>query len=141
MHFSLGKAFEDRQIYKDSFKHYQLGNNLKKDKLLFKAEDFIKECKNQIEVCTSDLFNIKRGWGIDSAEPIFILGLPRVGSTLVEQILASHSQVEGTHELPNIISPSERLLTSISLNAISAQEGRLPSDLKKLPEPPMVKLE
>jgi|TARA_B110000977_G_scaffold96983_1_gene127816 tetratricopeptide (TPR) repeat protein len=131
MHFSLGKAFEDRQIYKDSFKHYQLGNNLKKDKLLFKAEDFIKECKNQIEVCTSDLFNIKRGWGIDSAEPIFILGLPRVGSTLVEQILASHSQVEGTHELPNIIS------TAHKLNQRRAQDldSKYPDILLSLSEP------
>ena len=131
MHFSLGKALEDKQLYEGSFEHYQLGNNLKKGKLIFKAEDFIEECKNQMEVCTSDLFDIKKGWGIDSAEPIFILGLPRVGSTLVEQILASHSMVEGTHELPNIIS------TAHKLNQRRAQDvdSKYPDILLSLSEP------
>ena len=131
MHFSLGKALEDKELYKESFNHYQLGNNLKKDKLIFKADDFIEECRNQMEVCTADLFDIKKGWGIDSAEPIFILGLPRVGSTLVEQILASHSLVEGTHELPNIIS------TAHKLNQRRAQDidSKYPDILLSLSEP------
>ena len=131
MHFSLGKALEDKELYKESFNHYQLGNNLKKDKLIFKADDFIEECRNQMEVCTSDLFDIKKGWGIDSSEPIFILGLPRVGSTLVEQILASHSLVEGTHELPNIIS------TAHKLNQRRAQDvdSKYPDILLSLSEP------
>ena len=131
MHFSLGKALEDKELYKESFNHYQLGNNLKKDKLIFKADDFIEECRNQMEVCTSDLFDIKKGWGIDSSEPIFILGLPRVGSTLVEQIIASHSLVEGTHELPNIIS------TAHKLNQRRAQDvdSKYPDILLSLSEP------
>jgi hypothetical protein len=76
---------------------------------LFNVEDYVEECSNQISVCTSDLFNTKNNWGCKSNEPIFILGLPRAGSTLIEQILASHSKVEGTHELPNIISTAHKL--------------------------------
>jgi len=131
MHFSLGKALEDQKSYTESFKHYQLGNSLKKEKLLFSADDFIEECNNQMRVCTRDLMDIKKDWGIKSSEPIFILGLPRVGSTLVEQILASHSLVEGTHELPNIIS------TAHKLNQRKAQDpdSKYPEILLKLSEP------
>jgi hypothetical protein len=109
MHFSLGKAHEDNKDYDLSFSHYKTGNDYKKKQSLFKVEDYVEECSNQISVCTSDLFNTKNNWGCKSNEPIFILGLPRAGSTLIEQILASHSKVEGTHELPNIISTAHKL--------------------------------
>jgi len=109
MHFSLGKAYEDNKKFDLSFKHYKKGNDFKKSKSMFNAQDYIEECENQKIVCNSDLFNIKGDWGYESNEPIFILGLPRAGSTLIEQILASHSQVEGTHELPNIISTAHKL--------------------------------
>ena len=56
----------------------------------------------QIEVCTPEFFAARAGWGLPDPDPIFIVGLPRSGSTLLEQILASHSQVEGTQELPNV---------------------------------------
>lgn len=109
MHFSLGKAHEDNKDYDLSFSHYKTGNDYKKKQSLFNVEDYVEECSNQISVCTSDLFNSKNDWGCKSNEPIFILGLPRAGSTLIEQILASHSKVEGTHELPNIISTAHKL--------------------------------
>ena len=76
---------------------------------IFDLKVFDEECINQKEVCTGDLFEAKKDWGSDSIEPIFILGLPRVGSTLLEQILASHSMVEATHELPNILAISHKL--------------------------------
>ena len=109
MHFALGKAYEDKKNFDKSFSHYKSGNSLKLNQTKFDIIDFISDCKNQMEVCTKDLMDTKFNWGNSSKEPIFILGLPRVGSTLVEQILSSHSRVEATHELPNILSLAHRL--------------------------------
>ena len=131
MHFALGKAYEDLNDYKKSFKHYKEGNLIKKNKSLFNTSDFEKECQNQIEVCTNDLFEMKQSWGSESNAPIFILGLPRVGSTLIEQILSSHTLVEPTHELPNIIS------TALRLNERKSQDinSRYPDVLLSLSAP------
>jgi len=131
MHFALGKAYEDLNDYKKSFKHYKEGNLIKKNKSLFNTSDFEKECQNQIEVCTNDLFEMKQSWGSESNAPIFILGLPRVGSTLIEQILSSHTLVEPTHELPNIIS------TALRLNERKSQDinSRYPDILLSLSAP------
>ena len=109
MNFALGKAFEDRSDYQKSFHFYKSGNDMKKEISKFTLEGFKEECEMQKAICTTDLFQSKYDWGLDSKEPIFILGLPRVGSTLIEQILASHSQVEATHELPNILAISHKL--------------------------------
>ena len=109
MNFALGKAYEDRDDYKNSFKYYKNGNDFKKANSKFNSNDFKIECQNQKEVCTEDLLSTKESWGLSSVDPIFILGLPRVGSTLLEQILASHSQVEATHELPNILAIAHKL--------------------------------
>ena len=131
MHFALGKAYEDLNEYEKSFNHYKEGNLIKKSKALFNVNDFEKECTNQIDVCTDDLFEMKSKWGSESKAPIFILGLPRVGSTLIEQILSSHSLVEPTHELPNIIS------TALRLNERKAQDkkSRYPDILLSLSSP------
>ncbi len=131
MHFALGKAYEDLNEYKNSFAHYKKGNLIKKNKSLFNINDFEKECQNQIEVCTNDLFEMKKSWGSESNAPIFILGLPRVGSTLIEQILSSHTYVEPTHELPNIIS------TALRLNDRKSQDinSRYPDILLSLSAP------
>ena len=131
MHFALGKAYEDLNEYEKSFNHYKVGNLIKKSKALFNVDDFEKECTNQIEVCTDDLFEMKSKWGSESKAPIFILGLPRVGSTLIEQILSSHSLVEPTHELPNIIS------TALRLNERKSQDkkSRYPDILLSLSSP------
>ena len=131
MHFALAKAYEDMSDYKKSFNHYKQGNDLKLPYTKYKTEDFTNECTNQIEICTSDLFEVKNNWGHSSNEPIFILGLPRVGSTLVEQILASHSKVDATHELPNILATSHKLNLRRALN----KESRYPDILLSLSAP------
>ncbi len=131
MHFALGKAYEDASEYKRSFSHYKKGNDLKLPYTKYKTQDFIIECSNQKEVCTEDLFNIKKDWGYSSNEPIFILGLPRAGSTLVEQILASHSMVDATHELPNILATSHNL----NLRRAQNKESRYPDILLSLSAP------
>jgi len=100
--FALGKAFEDRGRYPESFGHYERGNALKRSESRYRPEPFERNTRLQIEVCTREFFDGRKGAGAKSAEPIFIVGLPRSGSTLLEQILASHSLVEGTHELADI---------------------------------------
>jgi tetratricopeptide (TPR) repeat protein len=100
--FALGKALEDRAEYAESFRYYERGNALKKTETRFRIEPIERNTRLQTELCTRDFFEARRGAGCPSNEPIFIVGLPRAGSTLLEQILASHSQVEGTLELPDI---------------------------------------
>ena len=131
MNFALGKAYEDRGDYEKSFQNYQEGNSTKKQFTKFDLALFHEECTNQKEVCTNDLFEQKKDWGLDSKEPIFILGLPRVGSTLLEQILSSHSQVEATHELPNILALSHKL----NLRKVLDKTSRYPDILLSLSAP------
>ncbi|MBR0550993.1 tetratricopeptide repeat-containing sulfotransferase family protein [Stakelama marina] len=107
--FALGKAFEDRQEYGRSFGFYEAGNTLKRKQTRYDADQMQAELAAQKSVCTAELFADKAGQGCPAPDPIFILGLPRAGSTLLEQILASHSQVDGTLELPNILALAHRL--------------------------------
>lgn len=107
--FSLGKAFEDRGDVETAFSYYARGNDLKRLKSAYHADDMDKEFRAQIEICTPALFEKHNGAGHDAPDPIFIVGLPRAGSTLLEQILASHSQIDGTLELPNVLSLSQSL--------------------------------
>jgi tetratricopeptide (TPR) repeat protein len=100
--FALGKALEDRGDYAESFTYYDRGNALKKEGSLYRPAAQERAVNKQMELCTPEFFAERRGWGCPDASPIFVLGLPRAGSTLLEQILASHSQVEGTMELANI---------------------------------------
>jgi tetratricopeptide (TPR) repeat protein len=100
--FALGKALEDQGEFAESFDCYERGNALKRPECRYRPEIIENNTRQQIKVCTRDLFASRHGWGEPSRDPIFIVGLPRSGSTLLEQILASHSQVEGTQELPNI---------------------------------------
>jgi tetratricopeptide (TPR) repeat protein len=100
--FAIGKALEDQARFADSFRFYQLGNELKRPECRYRAEMIERNTQQQIEVCTAGFFTARSGWGEPAPDPIFIVGLPRSGSTLLEQILASHSQVEGTQELPNV---------------------------------------
>jgi tetratricopeptide (TPR) repeat protein len=101
--FALGKALEDRGDYAQSYRYYERGNALKKDETRFRIEPIERNARLQAAVCTREFFAARHGCGAASEEPIFIVGLPRAGSTLLEQILASHSKVEGTMELPNIL--------------------------------------
>ena len=107
--FALGKALEDRADYAASFDFYERGNRLKRDELSYDAERMHQDLAAQIQHCTHKLFASKFKTGNPAPDPIFIVGLPRAGSTLLEQILASHSQVDGTMELPNILALAHRL--------------------------------
>ncbi|PWE17849.1 hypothetical protein DDZ18_06900 [Marinicauda salina] len=107
--FALGKAYEDREDYEASFRFYERGNDLKRLQTRYTAEQMDEELEAQRTVCTPELFSKQAGKGCPAPDPIFIVGLPRAGSTLLEQILASHSQVDGTLELPNILALSHRL--------------------------------
>jgi tetratricopeptide (TPR) repeat protein len=100
--FALGKALEDRAAYADSFAYYARGNALKKDELKYRPETTERNARLQMSVFTPAFVASKSGVGCERPDPIFIVGLPRAGSTLLEQILASHSQVEGTMELADI---------------------------------------
>jgi len=100
--FALGKAYEDRDDYAQSWQFYERGNLLMRAQSLYHPEIAESNTRRQIEVCTAQFFAERAGVGVPDPDPIFILGLPRSGSTLVEQILSSHSQVEGTQELPDI---------------------------------------
>jgi tetratricopeptide (TPR) repeat protein len=105
--FALGKAYEDRREYAESWQFYDRGNRLKRAKSPYHPEIAETNAHQQIEVCTTQFFAARAGSGLPDPDPIFIVGLPRSGSTLIEQILASHSQVEGTqelYELPRIAS-------------------------------------
>ncbi len=107
--FALGKAFEDQKDFDQAFAAYELGNEQNKEILNYKAPEAQKRVDYQISRCDHALFERLSAVGSEHAAPIFIVGLPRAGSTLLEQILASHSQVDGTLELPNILNLSRRL--------------------------------
>ncbi len=104
LHFALAKAFEQRRSYAEAFTYYALGNGLRRVDAPFDIEHFERRTARIRSVFDKAFFGDRAGSGDPSTAPIFIVGLPRSGSTLVEQILASHSRVEGTMELPNIIS-------------------------------------
>ncbi len=109
LHFALGKAYEDVGEFEKSFHSYSRGNQLKKAQSRYDADRMTEDLAAQREVCTTDFFAERDDCGHEIPDPVFILGLPRAGSTLLEQILSSHSQVDGTLELPNILSLSQRL--------------------------------
>ncbi|HEY2780585.1 MAG TPA: sulfotransferase [Steroidobacteraceae bacterium] len=102
LHFALGKALEIRGRYQESWQNYESGNALKHEQSRYRPEFSEIGTQRQIEVCTPAFFAEHAKAGAPDPDPIFIVGLPRSGSTLIEQILASHSQVAGTQELHDI---------------------------------------
>ena len=100
--FALGKALEDRGTASAAFAHYAAGNALRRESLDYAADETSRFVDKMIEVATPEFLASRAGQGCDAPDPIFVLGMPRAGSTLVEQILASHSLIEGTSELPDI---------------------------------------
>ena len=100
--FALGKAYEDLRQFERSFRFYERGNAQVRARSRYRADLLEQNTALQKRFCTAEFFRERRGYGTAAAEPIFILGMPRAGSTLIEQILASHSQVEGTQELANV---------------------------------------
>ena len=127
--FALGKALEDRAEYAESFAYYERGNALKKTECRYRPEPLERTARLQTEICTKDFFDARPGWGCNSPAPIFIVGLPRSGSTLLEQILASHSKVEGTMELADL----PRMVQDIQGRETKDSVSRYPSVLAEFP--------
>ena len=126
--FALGKSHEDREEFEDSFHYYQLGNGMKV-KLEAHDANKVSEDLHRIQtVCDSGLFSSSNGCGDPAPDPIFIVGLPRSGSTLLEQILASHSQVDGTKELVHI----PAIVRTLGGKTKQSQASRYPQILKEL---------
>jgi tetratricopeptide (TPR) repeat protein len=109
LHFALGKALEDAGDFAPAFRHYETGNALRRETLGYRAEDTRDQVRRAKALFTPGFLAARAGQGCEAPDPIFVVGLPRAGSTLVEQILASHSQVEGTQELPDIIALARRI--------------------------------
>jgi tetratricopeptide (TPR) repeat protein len=126
--FALGKAYEDRGDFDKAFSYYERGNSFKRSQSRYKAEDITTEFHAQADVFDDSFVQAIASSGVKAADPIFIVGLPRSGSTLLEQILASHSQVDGTMELPNILSLAQKLRRGDKLSGTS----HYPSVLKTL---------
>lgn len=113
LHFSLGKAFEDAKDWPASFAHYDKGNGLRRTMVRHDADSFSAEVRAAAETFTAAFFSQMGDGGCPAPDPIFVVGLPRSGSTLVEQILASHSQIEGTMELPEMMMMAGRLQSRV----------------------------
>ena len=131
--FALGKALEDRAEYSESFVYYERGNALKKPECRYRPEITDRNTALQKAICTREFFAARAGFGVRpsagaAATPIFIIGLPRAGSTLLEQILASHSRVEGTMELADI----PRLVQDLQGRETIAGAPRYPGVLTQL---------
>jgi len=108
-HFALGKASEDSKNHAEAFEHYDKGNALHHSKLNYDADMNTTRVQRLKHSFSREFFAARAGFGCAAPDPIFIVGMPRSGSTLLEQILSSHSQVEGTTELPDIISMAKDL--------------------------------
>jgi predicted Zn-dependent protease len=128
LHFAIGKALEDTRQYADSFVHYDVGNALRLAKVGYNPNNTTVLVKRSKALFTQKFMAERKDFGSSAPDPIFIVGLPRAGSTLIEQILASHSQVQGTMELPNIISMATRL----GGKTPRAEESAYPDVLKDL---------
>ena len=107
--FALGKGYEDRNDFETSFRSYEQGNRSKRIASTYDADKMTEELRAQHRVCTAEMLSRGTKAGHSAGDPIFVVGLPRAGSTLLEQILSSHSRVDGTLELPNILSLSQQL--------------------------------
>ena len=121
-HFALSQALESKGEFNEAFYHLNKGNEIKREQSKYSIERMDNELQSQIDVCDKDFFKSMGEGGNDTRDPIFILGLPRSGSTLIEQILASHSMIDGTLELPNILS----LAQSLRGDDIYGKSGKYP---------------
>ncbi|MEA3036517.1 MAG: hypothetical protein QOH04_2289 [Sphingomonadales bacterium] len=109
LHFALGKALEDAGEPERAFRHYEEGNRIRRTSIDYDADEVTAHVDRSIALLTPAFFAARAGEGSPAPDPIFILGMPRAGSTLVEQILASHKLVEGTMELPDIPALARRM--------------------------------
>ena len=138
LHYALGKAHEDAQAWDASFAHYAAGAEIRRKQLEYDPAENAAETARAKAVFTPDFLAARAGQGCPAPDPIFIVGLPRAGSTLIEQILASHSMVEGTMELPDLIVMARRLGGKTASRAESAYPEALaelsPEQLRELGE-------
>ncbi len=138
LRYALGKAHEDAGLWDAAFEHYAAGAALRRAQLDYDAEENAADTARTKAVFTPAFLAARAGQGCQAPDPIFIVGLPRAGSTLIEQILASHSQVEGTMELPDLIVMARRLGGKVARRADSTYPEGLadlsPDDLKALGE-------
>lgn len=109
LEFAMGKALEDAHEYASSFGHYARANAIRHRQLQYRADETHERMAYVRQHYTREFFAARAGAGCTAPDPIFVVGLPRSGSTLIEQILASHSQVEGTMELPEVASITREL--------------------------------
>ena len=109
LHYALGKALEDAKDYGASFNHYAAGAAIRRAQAAYDADAVSAEVARSKALFTPAFFRDRSGLGCEDPAPIFVVGLPRSGSTLIEQILASHSMVEGTMELPEVIAIARSL--------------------------------
>ncbi|MBS0388079.1 MAG: sulfotransferase, partial [Proteobacteria bacterium] len=123
--FALGKALEDQREYAQSFEHYAHGNRLRLKEIRYLSEEVTGLVRRTRAHLSAEFFAARAGFGCQAPDPIFIVGLPRSGSTLIEQILASHSAVEGTMELPNIIG----IATKLGARGVKGDAPRYPMEL------------
>ena len=121
-HFALSQALESKGEFNEAFYHLNKGNEIKREQSKYSIERMDNELQSQIDVCDIDFFKSLGEGGNDTRDPIFILGLPRSGSTLIEQILASHSMIDGTLDIPNILS----LAQSLRGDDIYGKSGKYP---------------
>jgi tetratricopeptide (TPR) repeat protein len=108
-HFALGKACEDRSDHARAFGHYTEGNRIRRAQSGYSADETAAHVARSKALFTPAFFDARRNQGHPDPAPVFIVGLPRSGSTLIEQILSSHSQVEGTMELPDMAFLARRI--------------------------------
>ena len=135
LHFALGKAYEERSEWQRAFEHYKKGNYFKKQQSGYSASQMSEELAAQAKFFTQAVLGELSSLGYSDAAPIFIVGLPRAGSTLLEQILSSHSQVDGTLELPNMLTIAQQLRrTAQKYDDLSYPEVITKLDAKELGE-------
>ncbi len=127
-HFALAQGCETAGDYEEAFYHLERGNSIKRDQSLYSIERMDNELQAQIDICSKNFFKDLGNGGHETKDPIFILGLPRAGSTLIEQILASHSMIDGTLELPNILAMAQ----SLRGDDIYGKEGNYPKSMESL---------
>ena len=127
-HFALAQGCEVNGEYDEAFFHLENGNRIKNNQSQYSIERMDNELQAQIDICDEEFFKDLGKGGHNTKDPIFILGLPRAGSTLIEQILASHSMIDGTLELPNILSIAQ----SLRGDDVYGKEGNYPKSMRTL---------
>ena len=127
-HFALAQGCEVNGEYDEAFFHLENGNRIKNNQSQYSIERMGNELQAQMDICDEEFFKDLGKGGYNTKDPIFILGLPRAGSTLIEQILASHSMIDGTLELPNILSIAQ----SLRGDDVYGKEGNYPKSMRSL---------